>query len=440
MRYAHADVRKSFFLDMFTRDISLEDCVLDLIDNSLDAFINKENLKISNLIFDGNLRPDHLANARIDVTCSERQVKVVDNCGGIDRNRAQNEVFCFGHLPDETPGKLGAYGVGLKRALFKIGKKFSIISRTPKEGFEVNLNTEEWAAKEEWKIPITFVDGSTSVKTAGTSITITELHEEVKMRMQEGGVPKRVFNDAASTYPFFLEKYVDLSINDQATPANEIIIGQSKEVTAAREQFEANGVKVTLVASLTPVSSRANTSDQAGWNILCNGRVVVRADKTNLTGWGLDLPGFHSKYNSFVGLALFESDDPLKLPWTTTKRNVNQESAVYIRAKALMVTLTRPILKMLNARYPSEPAEVAEIRDAVQSVKSVDFRELASKPSVGFSFAPPKKKIKKTARVVFDVALTDIEKVRRHLRRPGLSPSEIGKFAFDHYVRTECSE
>src|SRR6185437_10884211 len=107
MRYAHADVRKSFFLDMFTRDISLEDCVLDLIDNSLDAFINKENLKISNLIFDGNLRPDHLANARIDVTCSERQVKVVDNCGGIDRNRAQNEVFCFGHLPDETPGKLG---------------------------------------------------------------------------------------------------------------------------------------------------------------------------------------------------------------------------------------------------------------------------------------------------------------------------------------------
>jgi hypothetical protein len=440
MRYAHADVRKSFFLDMFTRDISLEDCILDLIDNSLDAFINREKLRISDLIFDGNLRSDRLINAKIDVSCSERQVKVVDNCGGIDRDRAQNEVFCFGHLPDETPGKLGAYGVGLKRALFKIGKKFSIVSRTPKEGFEVSLNTEEWATKEEWKIPITFIDGSSSVKTAGTSITITDLHEEVKMRMQEGGVPKRVFRDAASTYPFFLEKYADVSINDEPVPANPILIGQSKEITAGREQFEANGVKVTLVASLTPMSSKANTGEQAGWNILCNGRVVVRADKTNLTGWGLDLPTFHSKYTSFVGLALFESDDPLTLPWTTTKRNVNQESAVYIRAKALMVTLTRPILTMLNARYPSEPAEVAEIRDAVHNVKGVDFKELASKPSVGFSFAPPKKKIKRTARVVFDVALTDIEKIRRHLRRPALSPSEIGRFAFDHYVRTECGD
>ena len=27
MRYASAEVRKQFFIDMFTRDISLEDCV-----------------------------------------------------------------------------------------------------------------------------------------------------------------------------------------------------------------------------------------------------------------------------------------------------------------------------------------------------------------------------------------------------------------------------
>ena len=32
MRYASAEVRKQFFIDMFTRDITLVDCVLDLIE------------------------------------------------------------------------------------------------------------------------------------------------------------------------------------------------------------------------------------------------------------------------------------------------------------------------------------------------------------------------------------------------------------------------
>ena len=56
MRYASAEVRKQFFIDMFTRDISLEDCVLDLIDNSIDSYLLKHGISISELIFgpDGN--------------------------------------------------------------------------------------------------------------------------------------------------------------------------------------------------------------------------------------------------------------------------------------------------------------------------------------------------------------------------------------------------
>ncbi len=36
-KLAKAYPRKHFFFEMFTRDLSLEDCVLDLIDNSIDA-------------------------------------------------------------------------------------------------------------------------------------------------------------------------------------------------------------------------------------------------------------------------------------------------------------------------------------------------------------------------------------------------------------------
>jgi hypothetical protein len=37
----NASPRKAFFTDMLTRDITLEDCILDLIDNSIQGIIYK---------------------------------------------------------------------------------------------------------------------------------------------------------------------------------------------------------------------------------------------------------------------------------------------------------------------------------------------------------------------------------------------------------------
>ncbi|MGA3268404.1 MAG: hypothetical protein ABSE16_16460, partial [Verrucomicrobiota bacterium] len=46
---AKAYPRKNFFVQMFTKDISLEDCVLDLIDNSVDGFIKSRDLRLSEI-------------------------------------------------------------------------------------------------------------------------------------------------------------------------------------------------------------------------------------------------------------------------------------------------------------------------------------------------------------------------------------------------------
>src|SRR5271168_1812384 len=158
MEQAKAYPKKQFFMDMFTRDISLEDCVLDLIDNSLDSYLLRHKVSISDLIFKSNGQSNRDVG-KIDVTCSDRQIKVVDTCGGISRRRALDEVFCFGHSHDDEVGALGAYGVGMKRALFKIGNNFKIVSRTATEGFEVSFKLDEWAEREnDWRVPITFID------------------------------------------------------------------------------------------------------------------------------------------------------------------------------------------------------------------------------------------------------------------------------------------
>jgi hypothetical protein len=233
MRYASAEVRKQFFIEMFTRDISLEDCVLDLIDNSIDSYLLKNEISISQLIFGPDQSGAKREPGRIDVTCNERQIRVVDKCGGIPRKRAMDEIFCFGHDPGDQAGKLGAYGVGMKRALFKIGNKVDIVSRTAKEGFEVSLTIDDWAKEEGWSVPIKFVDGATSERQAGTSITISDLRKEVALRIKEGGVPKNILDDAATTYPYFLDQCVKLRINDVDVPPKPISLGESDGVVKA---------------------------------------------------------------------------------------------------------------------------------------------------------------------------------------------------------------
>ena len=437
MRYASAEVRKQFFIDMFTRDISLEDCVLDLIDNSIDSYLLKHDISISQLIFGPDPEGARREFGKIDVTCNERHIKVVDKCGGIPRKRAMDEIFCFGHDPGDLAGKLGAYGVGMKRALFKIGNKFDIVSRTEKEGFEVSLTLDDWAKEKDWLVPIKFIDGAGSEKQSGTSITITELREEVALRIKEGGVPKNILNDAATTYPYFLNQCVKLRINETDVVPKTIVLGEKDGVVAAaRENLSYDGVRVSLAATIAP---GLRTTEEAGWNILCNGRAVVRANKDDLTGWGFDIASFQPKYRSFVGLASFESDQPLSLPWTTTKRDINRESAVFIHTRNLMVTMSKPILTFLNRQYPSGPAtEVGDIRDAVDGVKPVSFREIASKPTSGFSYTPPKKKEKKTEWVRFQAPIASLDKIRRHLRRPSMSASDICRHTLDHFVKTEC--
>jgi len=440
MKYASAEVRKQFFIDMFTRDISLEDCVLDLIDNSVDSYLLKHDVSISRLVFGSNGSPNVVADpGRIEVTCNDRQIRVVDTCGGISRERALHEVFCFGHSEGDELGKLGAYGVGMKRALFKIGNSFHIVSRTSSEGFEVSFKLDEWADRADWRVPIVFVEGAGSEKRAGTSITITELHEEVALRIKEGGVPNNILEDASSTYPYFLGECVNLRIDHTDVNPQLIRLGELNGVVRpANERFEQNGVRVTLAATVAPGQRK---SEDAGWYVLCNGRVVVRADKTNLTGWSRELASFQPKYRSFVGIASFESDEPLKLPWTTTKRDLNRESGVFIKARGLMAAMSKPILTFLNSQYPSDTTvEMADIRDAVGGVKETSFKDIAAKPIAGFLYTPPKKKEKKTEWIRYQADVSSLDRVRRHLRRPSMGPGDIGRFTFDHYLKTECSE
>lgn len=430
---------------MFTRDLRLEDCILDLIDNSMDALLTSRGTNIDQLIVAEAMRsanpPQKKASIRLDI--SDRKLAITDDCGGIKYDDAVHDVFCFGHGLIAPKKRLGIYGIGLKRAIFKIGNHIRIESKTSsEEAFEVVIeDVAEWAKKDDslddWTFPIKRTNSASSLKAPGTSVVITQLHDEVKARLNDGTIDQILTKSVSQSYPFFLDNIVEVRIGGEIVPAIPIPFGGSESVDAGASNFTQDGVKVSILATVAPKDKRSQ--ELAGWYVMCNGRVVVNANKDDLTGWGNPMPSYHSKYRGFIGLVSFTSEDPARLPWTTSKRGLNRENLVFQRARNVMAGAARPVLTFLNQMYPSDLDENPVERQVADTVVQRDFMPLLSGPSTSFatrSLSVPKQ----TVRVQFDAKKSDVQRIKKKLRRPGMSASEVGKFTFDHYLQTECPE
>ena len=150
-----ATPHKRFFIDMITRDISLEACVLDLIDNSVDG---ATRLTYGKPVKSKAPKPHPLSSGgtrykgfKVDVKCSPSLFRIHDNCGGISVEIATDYAFNFGRDPGEhtnadTEAGIGIYGIGMKRALFKMGKQFDVQSHTEDDAFVMNVDVDQWAA------------------------------------------------------------------------------------------------------------------------------------------------------------------------------------------------------------------------------------------------------------------------------------------------------
>jgi hypothetical protein len=431
---------------MFTRDIALEDCLLDLIDNSIDALVRSHNLDLSRIPFTDD------AHARaplpqVSLTISSRGITVEDNCGGITRAAAEEEVFNFGRSPSRARPRrprLGAYGIGLKRAIFKIGSKLSMRSQTPSEGFSINVDLAKWATKDDslddWRFPMTFIPAARSLAVAGTKIRVTDLHEEVKMRLEDSTFFPLLRGQVARTYAWFLNRYVRVLINHETVEPFAIPLAESSEVKAGTDRYQDASVSVFLFAGLAERGPRGEwRSEAAGWYVTCNGRVVLIANKDDLTGWGGGaLPTFQPKYRGFLGLAFFQSSDPLLLPWTTTKRGLNRESMVFQRARNKMRGLARPVLTFLDHMYPSETPEAPDERELARTVKTANLIELAARGRSTFTLhRRPEKPVKTTVRVQYDAEREELEQVRKHLKQPDMPANQIGRHTFDYFLTVE---
>lgn len=445
---AKAFPRKRFFLQMFTRDIRLDDCILDLIDNSVDSVIRTEDIDVRDTVLSKPSSHSHLGTLpKVEVKFSASEFSIDDNCGGISVSDAKEDVFNFGHDLDHdsatTGRRLGAYGVGMKRAIFKIGQHFEITSKTTSSGFKMNIDVKEWAQKDEspddWVFPIQVTKGVNSSSNAGTKIRVTDFSNEMKGAFQDELLETRLKKQVATTYALFLGKVVDVYINGERVDPIDIPLGESGDVTPAIEVIKIENVEATIIASFAARVDGKWRQEVAGWYLLCNGRVIVAHDKGEATGWGAGtLPNFQPSHRGFVGIVSFVSDDPLELPWQTTKRGLNHDSPAYQRIKKRMGVVARPIIRQLEMFYSKGSEDLADEKRVAEGMTQSKFHEISKKSASPFGVkGKAATKPRETEQVNFTAKRSELDAVKRHLRDPRMSKSKIGEHVLEYFLKSE---
>ncbi|MGA3267398.1 MAG: ATP-binding protein [Verrucomicrobiota bacterium] len=379
----------------------------------------------------------------IHVTLSDAEFGIHDNCGGIDLNDAITEVFNFGHPIGWTSESLGVYGIGLKRALFKLGNHFEMVSQTRKNGFSCQLDVGEWVKKDEstddWTIPITEQRPASSLGSAGTKIRVDRLHEEVRLRIKSGTVVSSLCRSISTTFSLFLERYVRIMVNGQRVEPSLIPTSRPSRGNISFERLTDDGVQIRILATLAKQGEDGRYDQtKSGWYVICNGRAVVTADKSEITGWGITpMPMYHTKFGGFVGLVFFESSDPMKMPWTTTKRSLNRESAIYLRARGKMAVAARPVLTFMNSRYGMDLDTTPIEREIARGTVEATPAQLATSTNTQFKVVRTSSKPKLTQRVQYDARISDLDKIRKHLNRHSMKVGAISEHTFNYFLDQE---
>lgn len=466
--FASAAPTKRFFVDMLTRDIELRDAILDLLDNCLDGIVR--SLPPAKLA-EKNPYSGHWAK----ITATPDRFVIEDNCGGIPLEVAQKIAFRLGRpadAPRENLQTVGVYGIGMKRAIFKLGENASVTSESKDTRFRVEINGAWLSDDSDWDLPLHLEPTTGKL---GTTIEVTKLKPEIRREFDPklSSFLTDLNGSIRELYSVIMGKGFKVTLNTlPLEPIAFRILMTLNQRKASSESINPyvfkgrfGGVNVLIVVGFyrKPLtedeldaeneSPKADLS-QAGWSIICNDRLVVRGDKTILTGWGTaNVPRFHNQFSSIAGVVSLQSANPSELPLNTTKRGIEASSDIYFRLLDYMREGVKKFTNYTNhwksrheegkAQFEiATPTAITDIADAIPPsfYKAVSSQKLANSDAQAQVFNPPLPKPAKTTgdlrKIVFSRPMKEIQLVAEELLDDReASPSSVGEECFDAQLR-----
>lgn len=432
---AKANPTKSFFVRMLTRDISLDDCILDLIDNSVDSAWSQTEHGRSELSFE-----PHLSAYTVEIEVQHDRFTIKDNCGGITLDQAANEAFTFGRVEGALSDdySVGVYGIGMKRAIFKIGSQILIRSTFANPGskalssFQVPISVESWVSNDTdgWDFDI---EESGQLEAAGVHIEIDDLSNETSDKFGDPTYENSLRKILGRDYMMALMHGLNLTVNGTAVVGQTISLRQGEDFAPLRENYEDDQVTVEIVAGMqfTPpedVGPDESAADRlSGWYVFCNGRAVLAGDTSSVTGWGTTLlPKWHNQYSGFAGLVFFSALNAVSLPMTTTKRSVDVSSPVYRRALPRMAKPARAWIDYTNARkLDIETSRAQEAKALAVDLPSVTPSSHVSLPQ------PPRVVRTRVANVNYARPLVELRQLAHGFGDVNLTYRDVGIQSFE---------
>lgn len=459
---ANGSPTKEFFVEMLTRDIELNDAILDLLDNCLDGVVRlcseKDKLQSS----------DFYESYSANIEISSTEFSITDNCGGIPRDTAENYAFRMGRVPTTQTDHptIGIYGIGMKRAIFKIGRAATVFTQNAGEKYAVKI-PNDWANTENWDFPIEENPSDNPLEFNGTKVHITSLNPSIAelwgTKANIGAFVEMLKKSIQESYSLIIQKGFTIKINNEPVTANpvELLVQKNDDKQGIRPylfsgDYDDVSVKVAIgfyapMASdddIDEMNELKRSSYEAGITIVCNDRVVLYNDKSALTGWGTSgVPNYHTQFIGIKGIVVFESKNPKALPMTTTKRGIDHSSVLYIAVKDKICEGLKMFTNYTN-QWKGRNAQERTFSTAAQKVQYHDLFSEAAKTEFGVTprkdirgpgqtFRPtlPKPQNEKPFKIIrYSKGIDDIKTLIGYFygdKEETVSPSLIGEKCFD---------
>lgn len=389
---------KRFFVEMLTRDIALEDAILDLLDNCVDG-VQRSAEKAPK----DESRPYEGYFAEISIT--ETSFTITDNCGGIPWSEHER-AFRMGNAGDGARSNptnrplVGTYGIGMKRAIFKMGNVARISTKTKTDEYDVVIPDGWTEESENWDLKVEATPAKKLPK-PGTRIHISSLNDATKFRFSAEGMVDDLVDKIATHYSVILTKGFQVQVNKQVVEPKKIAVKFAEETKIKNaeirpyifrsqlesdlEVFVAVGIREAIPDAETTLNEQEAASfstDYAGWTIICNDRVVLYCNRDELTGWGTaNIPKYHTQFIAISGFVEFKGN-PAKLPTTTTKRGLEFSAVLYQQVLNRMREGMRMFIDYTNWWKHSE----AVAKQQVLPIQSKTLAELKTAAASSLKF------------------------------------------------------
>ncbi|NQT02031.1 MAG: ATP-binding protein [Planctomycetes bacterium] len=443
---------KELFISILVRDVTIRDAIGDLLDNSVDGALR--------------LRPEgdyQGLKVIMELNAEEDYFRIKDNCGGIPIQTARDYAFRFGRPEgaEQTGHSVGVFGIGMKRALFRLGKKFKVESVARNSFFTMEVDVEEWKKDDigkdgqaRWQFKFSEheedLEEEHLEEKRGTVITVTDLHPGIQESFGLENDITNLINELQREHLCSIDQGLDITVNGIHLEAPELKLLVSDEFKTAYWERLGGPVKVKIYAG---VSEQADGKD-GGWYIFCNKRLVLGPDTNKITGWGvrtpIRIPVYHSQFYRFRGYVFLDAEDPRDLPWTTAKTTMDRDSPVWRAVNQQMLVLMRSVIDFLNKihdekeHFDNDRIDETPLQDAIDRAKIVPLSHVMStKTYVAVKFvspepAKPGPKSNDKVRISYTIPKTEFELVKEYLGMD--KASEIGRKTFEYFFAREIED